>query len=131
MDLAILGFLDHLIVDRGLARLTAESYGSDLKALAAADTGVPFHVALPYSTFDPLCPTGAAIPIEERAASEQQLATGPLIGPDQQDGPLATIRLTASPAANPAFDITPARLVTSYITERGAGGLEMLAGTLG
>ena len=106
--------------------------GTYLKALAAADTGVPFHVALPYSTFDPHCPTGAAIPIEERAAREQQLATGPLIDPvsgqEGADGPLATIRLTASPAANPAFDITPARLVTGYVTERGAGGLEMLAG---
>ena len=95
--------------------------GTYLKALAAADTGVPFHVALPYSTFDPACPDGASIPIEERAGSEQTHLTGP-----DGDGRLASVRTTASPVANPAFDITPARLVTGYITERGAGAQSVL-----
>jgi methylthioribose-1-phosphate isomerase len=89
--------------------------GTYLKALAAHDNGVPFYVALPYSTFDPACPDGASIPIEERDGREQSEVTGPLV-----DGSgSATVRLTASPVANPAFDVTPARLVTGFISERG------------
>jgi methylthioribose-1-phosphate isomerase len=87
--------------------------GTYLKALAAADNNVPFYVALPYTTFDPATPTGADVPIEERAPEELTRLTGPA------EGGIATIRVTDSPAANPAFDVTPARLVTGYITERG------------
>jgi methylthioribose-1-phosphate isomerase len=107
--------------------------GTYLKALAAHDTGVPFYVALPYSTFDPACPDGASIPIEERSGTEQSTLTGPVLEPDLGLEPgrpprQATVRLTGSPVANPAFDITPARLISAYITERGVGGLEVLRG---
>jgi methylthioribose-1-phosphate isomerase len=88
--------------------------GTYLKALAAADNQVPFYVALPYTTFDPSTESGADIPIEERSAEELTRLTGPV-----GDGEIETVRVTDSPAANPAFDVTPARLVTGYITERG------------
>jgi methylthioribose-1-phosphate isomerase len=74
--------------------------GTYLKALAARDAGIPFYVALPASTLDLSLREGASIPIEERAASEVTTRPG--------------VR-----AANPAFDVTPARLVTKIITERG------------
>ncbi|MDF7775659.1 S-methyl-5-thioribose-1-phosphate isomerase [Sphingomonas sp. AOB5] len=110
------GQVDAVVV--GTDRVTANGdvcnkIGTYLKALAAADNGVPFYVALPYTTFDPNTATGADIPIEERSAEEVTLLTGP--GPNG----IETIRVTDSPAANPAFDVTPARLVTGYITERG------------
>jgi methylthioribose-1-phosphate isomerase len=94
----------------------ANKIGTYLKALAAKDNGVPFHVAVPGPTIDWTLATGAAIPIEERAAREVTRIPGRL-----DDGQLAEVRLTpdASPAANPAFDVTPARLVTGLITERG------------
>ena len=88
--------------------------GTYLKALAAQDNNVPFYVALPYPTFDPNTESGADIPIEERSAEELTRFTGPAA-----DGEIETVRVTDSPAANPAFDVTPARLVTGYITERG------------
>jgi len=88
--------------------------GTYLKALAARDNDVPFYVALPYTTFDPNTESGADIPIEERSADELTRLTGPLAS-----GEIGTVRVTDSPAANPAFDVTPARLVTGYITERG------------
>ncbi|MFZ5747457.1 MAG: S-methyl-5-thioribose-1-phosphate isomerase [Pseudomonadota bacterium] len=111
------GQVDAVIV--GTDRVTANGdvcnkIGTYLKALAAHDNGVPFYVALPYTTFDPATPGGDAIPIEERAGSELTQLTGP-----DADGNIRTVRVTASPAANPAFDVTPARLVTGYITERG------------
>lgn len=111
------GQVDAVIV--GTDRVTANGdvcnkIGTYLKALAAQDNGVPFYVALPYTTFDPATPSGDAVPIEERAAEELTELTGPT-----GDGGMATVRVTASPAANPAFDVTPARLVTGYITERG------------
>lgn len=110
------GQVDAVVV--GTDRVTANGdvcnkIGTYLKALAAHDNDVPFYVALPYTTFDPNTATGAEIPIEERSAEELTLLTGP-----GEDG-LATVRVTDSPAANPAFDVTPARLVTGYITERG------------
>ena len=83
--------------------------GTYLKALAAYDNGVPFYVALPSTTFDAQTPTGRDVPIEERSADEVTHVTG--------DG--GVIRVTQSGAANPAFDVTPARLVTGYITENG------------
>ena len=94
----------------------ANKIGTYLKALAAKDNGVPFYVALPLSSLDMNLATGAGIPIEERSADEMLKMTGRL-----PDGGLATVEIAApgSPAANPAFDVTPARLVTALITERG------------
>jgi methylthioribose-1-phosphate isomerase len=90
--------------------------GTYLKALAAKDNGVPFYAALPFSTLDWTLDRGADIPIEERSATEVHEVTGLTAS-----GELATVRITplGSPAANPAFDVTPARLVTGIITERG------------
>ena len=95
---------------------TANKIGTYLKALAAHDNNVPFYVALPSSTIDWTMAGGFQIPIEERAAGEVLTMTGRL-----PDGSVATVEIAApgSPAANPAFDVTPARLVTSFITERG------------
>ena len=91
--------------------------GTYLKALAAADNRVPFHVAAPSSTIDWTMNDGVAeIPIEEREEAEVTHFEGVLA-----DGGLARIRVAASgsPAANYAFDVTPARLITGLITERG------------
>jgi methylthioribose-1-phosphate isomerase len=90
--------------------------GTYLKALAARDNGVPFYVALPGPTIDWQMDSGAAIPIEERAASEVTHIRGMA-----EDGTVREVRITpeASPAANPAFDVTPARLITGLVTERG------------
>ena len=90
--------------------------GTYLKALAASDNGVPFHVALPSSTFDWSIRDGVAdIPIEQRDATEVRYASG------LHEGSIKSVLLTpeGSPAANYAFDVTPARLVTGLITERG------------
>lgn len=114
------GDVDLVIV--GADRVTREGdvcnkIGTYLKALAAQDNGVPFWVALPASTIDWTIRDGIAeIPIEERAAAEVSTITGRAL-----DGSIATVRIvpTASPVANPAFDVTPARLVTGLITERG------------
>ncbi len=94
----------------------ANKIGTYLKALAAHDNGVPFYVALPHSTIDWTLDDGMAIPIEERAADEVTHMTGRTLS-----GEVVTIDIAApgSPAANPAFDVTPARLVTGLITERG------------
>jgi len=110
------GQVDAVIV--GTDRVTANGdvcnkIGTYLKALAAHDTGVPFYVALPYTTFDAATPSGDAIPIEERSPAELTEITG------AGANGLETVRLTQSDAYNPAFDVTPARLVTGYITERG------------
>jgi methylthioribose-1-phosphate isomerase len=88
--------------------------GTYLKALAARDNEIPFYVALPYSTFDPSLESGAEVPIEERAAAEVTSIQG-----QTADATLTTVQLTNSHAANPAFDVTPARLVTRYVTEKG------------
>ena len=95
----------------------ANKIGTYLKALAARDNGVPFWVALPHSTLDWRVRDGVLdIPIEERAPSEVTDLTG-----RTADGRIETVRVVAdgSQAANPAFDVTPARLVTGLITERG------------
>ncbi len=95
----------------------ANKIGTYLKALAARDNGVPFWVASPGSTIDWTVSDGVAeIPIEERDPNEVTTVTGRGL-----DGKVATVRVTptSSPAANPAFDVTPARLVTGLITERG------------
>jgi len=91
--------------------------GTYLKALAANAHAVPFYVALPASTIDWQCPSGAEIPIEERGAEELLSVLG-----RDSSGSLCTV--TGGPehaaAANPAFDITPASLVTCLLTEHGA-----------
>jgi len=94
----------------------ANKIGTYLKALAAADNGVPFYVALPHSTIDWTLASGAGIPIEERSAAEVLKMPGRL-----PDGSVVTVEIAApgSLAGNPAFDVTPARLVTGFITERG------------
>ncbi len=78
----------------------ANKIGTYLKALAAADTGVPFYVAAPSSSIDWTLADGREIPIEERSGAELGHQAG-------------------VPVANPAFDVTPARLVTGLLTERG------------
>ena len=91
--------------------------GTYLKALAAHDTGVPFYVALPSPTIDWTLSDGVAdIPIEERDASEVTRIAG-----RTDAGEVVPVTLTpdGSAAANYAFDVTPARLVTGLITERG------------
>ncbi|MCP9805496.1 S-methyl-5-thioribose-1-phosphate isomerase [Cyanobium sp. T1B-Tous] len=99
--------------------------GTYLKALAAHDNGVPFYVALPASTIDWTIDDGVAeIPIEARSAEEVTAIQGRLLGGGgggSVEGQLATVQLSpdGSPGFNPAFDVTPARLVTALITERG------------
>jgi methylthioribose-1-phosphate isomerase len=91
--------------------------GTYLKALAAHDNGVPFYVGLPYPTIDWTIEDGVReIPIEERSAREVTHMTG-----RTEAGDMATVQIVpdGSPAANPAFDVTPARLVTALVTERG------------
>lgn len=91
--------------------------GTYLKALAAHDNGVPFYVALPSSTIDWTMSDGLTeIPIETRHADELLTITG-----CADNGQVTRVRLAAlgTQAANPAFDVTPARLVTGLITERG------------
>ena len=114
------GDVDLVIV--GTDRVTrtgdvANKIGTYLKALAAQDNGVPFWVATPSTTIDWRVSDGVReIPIEERAASEVTMVTGRAL-----DGTVTTVRVvpTESAAANPAFDVTPSRLVSGLITERG------------
>jgi methylthioribose-1-phosphate isomerase len=114
------GMVDIAIV--GTDRVTANGdvcnkIGTYLKALAAKDNGVPFYVALPSPTIDFSVSDGVAeIPIEERAADEVATMTG-----RTADGRIETVRIVpdGSPVANYGFDVTPARLVTGLITERG------------
>ena len=91
--------------------------GTYLKALAAADNNIPFHVALPGSTIDWRIADGLRdIPIEERDADEVLQIQGRL-----ENGTVTTVTIAPdqTPAHNPAFDVTPARLITGLITERG------------
>jgi methylthioribose-1-phosphate isomerase len=90
--------------------------GTYLKALAAHDNSVPFYVALPSTTIDWALRDSMAIPIEQRAAEELSIMRGRTV-----DGRIEAVRLLpeGSPAGNWAFDVTPARLVTALITERG------------
>jgi len=113
------GMVDLVIV--GTDRTTragdvANKIGTYLKALAARDNRIPFYVALPSSTFDWSITDGIRdIPIEERDPDEVRYVQGLC------DGRVQTVLVPpeTSPAANPAFDVTPARLVTGFITERG------------
>ncbi len=113
------GQVDMVIV--GTDRVTANGdvankIGTYLKALAAHDNDIPFYVALPSSTIDWTLESGRDIPIEERSADEVLKMTGRL-----PDGSVTVVEIAApgSGAANPGFDVTPARLVTGFITERG------------
>ncbi|HEY5226151.1 MAG TPA: S-methyl-5-thioribose-1-phosphate isomerase [Methylovirgula sp.] len=114
------GAIDLVIV--GTDRTTAtgdvcNKIGTYLKALAAKDNGIPFFVAAPSPSIDFAIRDGVKeIPIEERGEDEVSTMRGVTA-----DGRIERVRLTpaASPCANPAFDVTPARLVTGLITERG------------
>jgi methylthioribose-1-phosphate isomerase len=90
--------------------------GTYLKALAAHDNGVPFYVALPSPTIDFSIADGRQVPIEQRSADEVTNMTG-----RTADGRIETVRVVpeGSKVANYGFDVTPARLVTGLITERG------------
>ncbi|OIQ64153.1 methylthioribose-1-phosphate isomerase [mine drainage metagenome] len=114
------GMVDLVIV--GTDRVTANGdvcnkIGTYLKALAAQDNGVPFYVALPSPTIDFSIGDGIRqIPIEQRNADEVATMTG-----RTADGRIEAVRVVpeGSPVANYAFDVTPARLVSGLITERG------------
>lgn len=97
--------------------------GTYLKALAAHDCGVPFYVAAPSPSIDWTLERGADIPIEERAAGEVRRIAGLVHG---EPAELAVLE-DRTPVANPAFDVTPARLVTGLITERGTCAPDQLA----
>ena len=90
--------------------------GTLAKAVCAREFGVPFYVAAPPSTFDRAVPDGGAVEIEERSQDEVHFQTGP-----DEGGMMRRIRVTSPgcSARNPAFDVTPARLVTAYVTEQG------------
>jgi methylthioribose-1-phosphate isomerase len=113
------GQVDLVLVGTDRATATgdvANKIGTYLKALAAADNGVPFYVAAPSSSIDWSCSDGLAeIPIEERDAREVLEMRGDI------GGRIGEVRVAPPgvPAINPGFDITPARLVTGLITERG------------
>src|SRR5262245_6514838 len=113
------GLVDLAIV--GTDRVTANGdvcnkIGTYLKALAAKDNGVPFYVALPSPTIDFTVANGRDIPIEERAADEVATLSGLTA-----DGRIETVRIVpeGSGVANYGFDVTPGRLVTGLITEKG------------
>lgn len=111
VDLAIVG------TDRVAANGdVCNKIGTYLKALAAHDNAVPFYVALPSPTIDFTVDEGRQIPIEQRSAQEVTEMTG-----RTRDGRIETVRIVpeGSPVANYGFDVTPARLVTGLITERG------------
>jgi methylthioribose-1-phosphate isomerase len=125
------GMVDLVIV--GTDRVAANGdvcnkIGTYLKALAAHDNAVPFYVALPSPTIDFSVQDGMQIPIEQRDADEVTMMRG-----RTADGRIETVRVVSegSPVANYAFDVTPARLVTGLITERGvlAPDRAALAGT--
>ncbi|MFH1173717.1 MAG: S-methyl-5-thioribose-1-phosphate isomerase [archaeon] len=91
----------------------ANKIGTYLKALAANDNKVPFYVALPSASIDWTLRNGANIPIEERDSGEVTHVQG------LYEGNIVDVRVTNSPTKNYGFDVTPARLVTGLITERG------------
>lgn len=95
---------------------TANKIGTLEKAIAANYYNIPFYIAAPFSTYDQECPSGDAIPIEERDETEVLFQEGP-----DADGTMHKIRVASpgSHALNPAFDVTPATLIKGYITEKG------------
>jgi methylthioribose-1-phosphate isomerase len=122
------GLVDLVIV--GTDRVTANGdvcnkIGTYLKALAARDNNIPFYVALPSPTIDFTVADGVAeIPIEERSPDEVATMTG-----RTAQGQIETVRIIpdGSPVANYGFDVTPARLITGLITERGVIGASRAA----
>jgi methylthioribose-1-phosphate isomerase len=113
------GMIDFVIV--GADRIasngdTANKIGTFEKAIVAKEFGIPFYVAVPFSTIDFSLADGSQIPIEER--SEEEVLT--YSGPDSE-GVMRTIRMASpgSHALNPAFDVTPTRFITGFITEKG------------
>ena len=95
---------------------TANKIGTYTLALLARQHRIPFYVAAPRSTFDPATPTGAQIPIEERTPDEVHWVWG-----TTDTGEVRRVRISPveTPARNPAFDVTPADLITAFITESG------------
>ncbi|HEV2316866.1 MAG TPA: S-methyl-5-thioribose-1-phosphate isomerase [Thermoplasmata archaeon] len=85
----------------------ANKIGTYEKAVLAHENGIPFYVAAPWSTFDELRPRGSSIPVEERSPDEVLTVRGTRLAP------------RASPARNPAFDVTPARYVRGFVTPSG------------
>lgn len=115
------GLVDLVFVGSDRTTFTGDvtnKIGTYLKALAAHDNDVPFYVALPSSTFDWQIRDGIKeIPIEQRDSTEVQVISGMNV----ENGQVVSVQLTPenSPAANYAFDVTPSRLITGLITERG------------
>ena len=95
---------------------TANKIGTFEKAIVAKEFGIPFYVAVPFSTIDFTLTDGSMIPIEERSEDEVLYYSGP-----DADGTMRNIRLASpgSHALNPAFDVTPAKYITAFITEKG------------
>jgi S-methyl-5-thioribose-1-phosphate isomerase len=94
----------------------ANKIGTYSSAVCAAANGIPFYVAAPTTTIDPDCPSGAHIPIEERSGDEVRCTWG-----EDDEGAFRRVRTTPkdAPVHNPAFDVTPARLIAGIITEKG------------
>jgi methylthioribose-1-phosphate isomerase len=94
----------------------ANKIGTYSSAVVAKANGIPFYVAAPTTTIDSNCPDGSAIPIEERSPDEVCFTWG-----WSDNGEFLRVRTApkASSARNPAFDVTPAALVTGIITEKG------------
>jgi methylthioribose-1-phosphate isomerase len=114
------GLVDIVIVGSDRTTHTgdvANKIGTYLKALAAHDNNIPFYVALPSSTFDWELEHGAQISIEQRSGDEITWISGM----DDTTGKITTVRLvaTGTKAVNYSFDVTPARLISGLITERG------------
>jgi methylthioribose-1-phosphate isomerase len=124
------GMAGVVLRDRGVARVLvgadriarngdfANKIGTYTVAVLAAHHGVPFHVVAPWSTVDRECPDGAAIPIEERRADEVRGVVGPVA---------ARWAPAAAPVFNPAFDVTPGRLVASFVLETGVVEADRIA----
>jgi S-methyl-5-thioribose-1-phosphate isomerase len=95
---------------------TANKIGTFEKAIVAKEFGIPFYVAAPFSTFDFSLTDGSLIDIEQRSQDEVLFQSGP-----DEEGVIRCIRVAAndSGALNPAFDVTPAKYITAYITEKG------------
>ncbi|NDC15382.1 MAG: S-methyl-5-thioribose-1-phosphate isomerase, partial [Synechococcaceae bacterium WB9_2_170] len=119
------GQVDAVIVGTDRTTRTGDvcnKIGTYLKALAAHDNGVPFYVALPASTIDWTIADGVSgIPIEARSPKEVTHIQGRVALESPGGGELVIVQLSPEGSAgfNPAFDVTPARLVTALITERG------------
>lgn len=111
VDMAIVGS-DRIAANGDVAN----KIGTYEKALLCHEHGVPFYVAAPTSTIDAACASGASIPIEERSEDEVLCCWGL-----SSRGKLERVRIApkGARARNPAFDVTPARLITAIITERG------------